>query len=91
MKSLEELYNEARNNEEIKKAFVTAYREGKMEVFLKAHDCDASVSDVNAFLNNAKGDAASEDDLAKVAGGGCTSYTCNQSCGCYTMDSPYCV
>ena len=90
MKTLEELYKEVQKDEELKKTFVTAYREGKTEVFLKAHDCDASVSDVNDFLNNAKSETASEDDLAKVAGGGCTSFTCNQSCGCYTLTPPYC-
>ena len=90
MKSLEELYNEVKENEEMKKAFVTAFKEGKTEEFLKANDCDASVSDVNAFLNSAKSETASDDDLAKIAGGGCTSYTCGNSCGCYTLEYPYC-
>lgn len=90
MKSLEELYNEVKENEEMKKAFVTAFKEGKTEEFLKANDCDSSVSDVNAFLNSAKSETASDDDLAKIAGGGCTSYTCGNSCGCYTLEYPYC-
>ena len=90
MKSLGELYNEVKTNEELKKAFVSAFKEGKMEEFLKAYDCDASVSDVFDFLNNAKSETASEDDLAKVAGGGCSSFTCNQTCGCYTVTYPYC-
>ena len=90
MKTLEELYNEVKSNEEMKKAFVSAFKEGRTEEFLKAHDCDASVSDVNAFLNSAKNETASEDDLAKVAGGGCSSFTCNETCGCYTMNFPYC-
>ena len=90
MKSLEELYNEVKENEEMKKAFVTAFKEGKTEEFLKANDCDASVSDVNVFLNSAKSETASDDDLAKIAGGGCTSYTCGNSCGCYTLEYPYC-
>ncbi len=86
MKSFEELYNEIKNNEEMKKAFVSAFREGRTEEFLKAHNCDTSVSDVNAFFNSAKKETASEDDLAKVAGGKCSSFTCGHSCGCDTLD-----
>ena len=77
MKSLEELYKEVQDNEELKKDFITAFKEGQIESFLKAHDCDAAVSDVMVFLNSTKEEVASEDDLAKVAGGGCSSYTCN--------------
>ena len=74
MKSLEELYKEVQENEELKKEFVTAFKEGRTDEFLKTHDCDATASDVMAFLSSIKEDAASEDDLAKVAGGGCSSY-----------------
>ena len=82
MKSLEELYKEVQKNEELKKAFVSAYKEGRTEEFLKANDCDATVSDVNDFFNSAKSETASEDDLRKVAGGGCTSHTCYNTCNC---------
>ena len=81
MKSLEDLYKEAQENEELKKEFITAFKEGKVESFLKAHDSDASVSDVMAFLNSTKEEVASENDLAKVAGGGCSSAVCH-SYGC---------
>ena len=78
MKLLEELYKEIQDNEELKKEFVSAFKEGQIESFLKAHDCDATVADVMTFLNNTKDEAASEDDLAKVAGGSCSpSYTCH--------------
>ena len=74
MKSIEELYKEVQENEELKKEFITSFKEGQIESFLSSYDCDASVSDVMAFLSSIKEDAASEDDLAKVAGGGCSSY-----------------
>ena len=90
MKSLEELYSEVKKNEELKKAFVSAYKEGRVEEFLKAHECDASVSDVNDFLSNTKIEELSDDDLEKVAGGGCSSLSCNDTCGCYTIAYPYC-
>ena len=82
MKSLEEFFKEVRSNEEMKKAFVSAFKDDRTEEFLKAHDCDASVSDVNDFLNGTKDEAVSEDDLAKIAGGGCSSFTCASTCGC---------
>ena len=87
MKSLEELYKEVQENEELKKEFISAFKEGKVEEFLKAHDCDASASDVMAFLNSTKEETASEDDLAKVAGGGCSSNGC-QSDDCSIDCSP---
>ena len=86
MRSFEEFYKEAQNNEELKKEFISAFKEGKTEEFLKAHDCDAALSDVYKFLNGTKSEIASEDDLAMVAGGRCTSYTCNMTCGCDSYD-----
>ena len=84
MKSLDELYKEVQENEELKKEFVAAFKEGKVEEFLKANDCDASASDVMAFLNSQRDEAASEDDLAKVAGGFCSNYTKSTICYCYS-------
>ena len=90
MKSLEELYSEIKQDEDKKKAFVAAFKEGRTEEFLKANDCDASVSDVNAFLISAKSETASDDDLAKIVGGGCSSFTCGDTCGCPTYSGYYC-
>ena len=78
MKSFDELYNEVRKNEEMKKAFVTAFNEGRTEEFLKANDCDASVAEVRAFLNSTKSETALDDDLAKIAGGVEDSLSCLQ-------------
>ncbi len=85
MKSLEELYKEVQANEELKKEFVLAFKEGRVESFLKAHDCDATAADVMTFLSSAKEEAATEDDLAKVAGGCGSSATCGNNCSydCY--------
>ena len=78
MKSIEDLYKEIQSNEELKKEFVTSFKEGKVEEFLKAHDCDASATDVIAFMESQRDEIASEDDLEKVAGGSCSpSYTCH--------------
>ena len=90
MKSLGEFYKEIKENEELKKEFISAFKEGRTEEFLKAHDCDASVSDVSAFFKSAKAESVSEDDLAKVSAGWCTSYTCGDSCGCNSLDYSYC-
>ena len=77
MKTLEELYEEVQGNEELKKEFITAFKEGRTEDFLKSHDCDATAADVMRLLKNARDEAATEDDLAKVAGGGCSSFACH--------------
>ena len=76
MKSVAEFYKEVQANEELKKEFVSAFKGGKLEEFLKAHDCGATVADVLVFLKETKEEAATEDDLKKVAGGWCTSFTC---------------
>ena len=86
MKSLEELYKEVQESEELKKEFISAFKEGRTEDFLKSHNCDATVSDVMAFVKSQRDEAASTDDLAKIAGGSCSSYTCeysqNYTCTC---------
>ena len=90
MKSLGEFYKEIKDNEELKKEFISAFKEGRTEEFLKSYECDASASDVNDFFKSAKADSLSEDDLAKVSAGGCSSFTCGDTCGCYTAQFPYC-
>ena len=86
MKSLEELYKEVQENEELKKEFISAFKEGKVEEFLKAHDCDSTAVDVMMFLNRTKDEAASEDDLSKVAGGDCGSTVTCRSCDSCTAN-----
>ena len=80
MKTLEKFYKEVQENEELKKEFVVAFKEGRLEEFLKNHDSDATPADVVAFLKGTKEEVVSEDDLAKVAGGCFTSHTCAPDC-----------
>ena len=81
MKSLEELYKEVQENEELKKEFITSFKEGSLESFLSSHNCDATASDVMEFLRGTEKILESEDDLSKVAGGGCSSgNTCGPDC-----------
>jgi hypothetical protein len=80
MKSLEEFYKEVQNSEDLKKQFVSAVKEGKTEEFLKANDCEATAADVMAFLHSVKEEAATEDDLAMVAGGCDFSDDCTDNC-----------
>ena len=54
MKSLGEFYKEIKDNEELKKEFISAFKEGRTEEFLKSYECDASASDVNDFLSECK-------------------------------------
>ena len=87
MKSLEELYKEVQENETLKKEFIFAFKGGNIESFLTSHNCDATAADVMAFMNGTKEEIASEDDLAKVAGGCFTSNSCHDTCA-YSVD--YC-
>ena len=85
MKTLEELYKEVQGNEELKKEFIAAFKENRMEEFLKSQNSDAAPADVVAFLKGTKEEILSEDDLAKVAGGCFSSYTCYDGCSQYTI------
>ena len=80
MKTLEELYKEVQGNEELKKEFIAAFKEGRLEEFLKSQNSDAAPADVVAFLKGTKEEILSEDDLAKVAGGCGSSATCGDYC-----------
>jgi hypothetical protein len=85
MKTLEELYREIQENEELKKEFIAAFKENRLEEFLKSQNCSAAQADVMAFLNGTKEEIVSEDDLAKVAGGCMTSVVCNDG-GIFTYN-----
>ncbi len=80
MKSMEELYREIQANEDLKKEFVSAFKEGQIETFLKNHECDAAASDVMAFLTGVKDESISDDDLEKVAGGCDVTPHCTEIC-----------
>ena len=82
MKSLDALYEEVQGSDELKKEFVTAYKECSIEDFLKNNECDASAEDVKNFMDNLKNNAVSDDDLDKVAGGCASSWTCNAETCC---------
>ena len=85
MKTIEELYKEVQADEMLKKEFIVFSRIGQTEAFLKAHNCDATVADVMAFLNGVQEEALSDDDMEMVAGGGaCSSMAC-ESYGCSCM------
>ncbi len=71
VKTLENLYNEIIGNDELQEAFAEAAREGTLEDFLKAHDCEATAAEAEAFLKekqNQKGEL-SDNELEDVAGG----------------------
>jgi len=77
MKTIQELYNEVMENEELKAQFIEAANAGKQEAFMKEHGCEASLEEAAAFLKaKAEEDAPlSLDELESSAGGGCNSKT----------------
>ena len=50
MKTIQELYSEVMNNQELKEKFIEAANAGQQEAFLKEHGCDATLEEVKAFL-----------------------------------------
>ena len=50
MKTLQELYNEVIQSDELKKEFLEAGKNGKAEEFIKAHGCDATMDEIKVFL-----------------------------------------
>ena len=78
MKSLQELYDEVKDNDALKKSFVEVMREGVVEDFLREHGCEATSEELREFLEGTVSENGpielSADQLAQVAGG--TSYYC---------------
>ena len=78
MKTIQELYTEVMENQELKAQFIEAANAGKQEEFLKAHGCEATMEEVQAFLEAKQNEDAplSLDELDNAAGG-----TCNRKTG----------
>ncbi len=95
MKTIQELYSEIMASQELKAQFIEAAKAGKQEEFLKAHGCEATLQEVQAFLEaNQKEDAPLFlDELDNAAGGTCNGKTYNErlisvisvGLGCATM------
>ena len=85
MKTLQELYNEIRQSDELKKAFVEAMKTNGVKAFLEAQGCDSTLEEVDEFLTaKAEEDKPlelSSENLAKVAGGSLLTRTCECSKG----------
>jgi hypothetical protein len=77
MKTIQELYSEIMANQELKEQFIEAANAGKQEEFLKAHGCEATMEEVQAFLEAKQNEDAplSFDELENAAGGECNRKT----------------
>ena len=73
MKTVQELYSEVIASDKLKKAFVKAMKANKLEDFLKAHGCEATVEEVQEYIEAKAAEDApielSDDELKLVAGG----------------------
>lgn len=71
MKTIETLYKEVLENDELKKAFAEAMNGNNLEAFLKENDCEATPTELKAFLEekqNAEGEI-SDAELGSASGG----------------------
>ena len=76
MKTIQDLYNEIMANQELKAQFIEAANAGKQEAFLKAHGCEATMEEVQAFLEaKQQEDAPLSFDELENAAGGCSEKT----------------
>ena len=77
MKTVQELYNEIMASQELKEQFIEAANAGKQEEFLKAHGCETTMEEVQAFLEAKQQEDAplSFDELENAAGGECNRNT----------------
>ena len=90
MKSLQELYDEVKGDDALKKSFVEAMREGIADDFLRVHGCEATSEELREFLEGTAREndpiELSTDVLDAVAGGtsyycgGVHSYDCSDTC-----------
>ena len=71
MKTIEELYKEITENEELKKEFEQAQKDLKVPEFLKEHGCEVTEESISAFLANQSGRELTDDELDNASGGGC--------------------
>ncbi len=82
MKSLQELYDDVKGDDVLKKSFTEMMVRGDVEDFLREHDCEATSEELREFLEvkakESDGAELSSDRLAAIAGG--TSYYCGEPC-----------
>ena len=71
MKTIQELYNEVMASETLKKELKEASQKGKVEEFMKQHDCNATMDELMSFLEGVQSEDEdlSLDELELVAGG----------------------
>ena len=70
MKTLEELYKEVMENEELKKEFLEASKdEEAIKAFLEKNGCEAGIEDLQTFIQEKAIVEISDEDLDYVAGG----------------------
>ena len=77
MKTIQELYSEVMESQELKEQFIEAAKAGKQEAFLKEHGCEATLEEVKAFLEAKQQEDAplSVDEMENAAGGSCNDQT----------------
>ncbi len=73
MKTLQELYEEIIQSEELKKQFSEAAKNGTVIEFAKANGVETTIEDIKAFFEEKKNNEGeiSDNEAENVSGGGC--------------------
>ncbi len=71
MKTLSEIYTEVMSGENLKAEYFEAAENGRIEEFLKAHGCEATLGELDEFMKGAGAESGelSDDELDNVAAG----------------------
>ena len=86
MKTIRELYEEIRSDEELCRSFADAVAENKAADFLKNHDCGASVDELSDYILSRQGEEANNvemlslEALSNVTGGFPALDECLRNC-----------
>lgn len=90
MNTLQKLYEQIKDDDAEKNAFVEAMKEGKAAEFLRERGCDVTAQELEEFLAGTAKQAEpvelSDDNLKEVIGGSTihseTCYCSDGTCGC---------
>ncbi len=66
---IDELYRKITADENLRKKFTSALKEGKLADFLTENGCTATAEEIKAFIDGKK--ELTDDELDAVSGGGC--------------------
>ena len=85
--TIKEAYDKIKSSDELKKKAIAAFKEGKVDEFLKENGFDITMDQIKEFASKYKEDALSKEELDLATGGGCESDSCDVTDWLYSVAS----